>query len=330
MKTIFSLIFFLTWIGVNAQKSNTELVSNPIVAKGADPWILKDGNNFHYCYVRKDSIFLKTVQKISALKSTKERLLWAPPKDTNYSKEVWAPEIHYFENRWYVYFAADDGKNENHRMHILTSENSDIASNFKYSGQISSKDNKWAIDGSPFFYNGKLYFVWSGWEGDINIKQNLYIAEMESPTRIKSERILISTPEFDWEKMGSDKHLPTINEGPQIIQKNENLFLVYSAGGSWSNYYCLGMLTLKGPNPLNASAWQKSPRPVFEGTDEVISPGHCSFITIKNKEYIVYHTARHKNAGWDRQVNIQEWKWEGKKPKLGKPIPYGQQFSIAY
>lgn len=329
MKKLLSIILLSGWFSSFAQ-SATDTLSNPILSHGADPWITIDGETFHYCYVRKDSIFLKSVKKISDLKTCPELLIWTSPKETRYCKEVWAPELHHFDNRWYVYFAADDGKNENHRMHYLISENNSVNSRYTYSGQITSPDNKWAIDGSPFIYKGKYYFIWSGWEGDSNVSQNIYIAEMDGPAKIKSARTLISSPHYDWEKRGSGNGLPTINEGPQILQKNDQLFIVYSAGGSWSNYYCLGMLALEGTDPLLANVWKKSTQPVFEGNDSVVSPGHCSFITIKQKEYIVYHSARQKNAGWDRQVNIQAWKWENGKPLLGNPIPYGQKFIISY
>ena len=41
------------------------------------------------------------------------------------SREVWAPEIHFLDGRWYVYVAASDGQNRNHRMWALQSEGAD-------------------------------------------------------------------------------------------------------------------------------------------------------------------------------------------------------------
>jgi GH43 family beta-xylosidase len=153
---------------------------------------------------------------------------------------------------------------------------------------------------------------------------------MDSPTSIISERILISRPDYDWEKRGSSKDLPTINEGPEILEKNGKLFLIYSAAGSWSDYYCLGMLEFTGENPMLASSWTKSPKPVFESNDAVTSPGHASFIQIKNKDFIVYHSARKKGAGWNRQVNIQPFAWKNGKPDFGMPVPYGKSIKIKY
>lgn len=309
---------------------NTEVVTNPIVPNGADPWVVKDGEVFHYCYVRKDTVFLKSVKRISEFKSASERIIWIPQKGTAYAKEVWAPELHFLEGRWYVYVAADNGKNENHRMYVLATPSANINDEFSFIGKITDKSDKWAIDGSPFKYKGKLYFIWSGWEGDQNVQQNIYIAEMSSPTTIKSERVLISQPDYEWEKRGSSKDLPTINEGPEILERNGKLFLIYSAAGSWSDHYCLGMLELTGENPLSASSWSKHRKPVFESNEAVTSPGHASFIVINKKDYIVYHSARRKGAAWDRQVNIQLFGWKNGKPAFGTPIPYGKAIEIKY
>ncbi|MBK6976400.1 MAG: family 43 glycosylhydrolase [Cytophagaceae bacterium] len=60
---------------------------------------------------------------------------------------------------------------------VIASENESINSNFIYLGKLTDKSDKWAIDGSPFIFNGKMYYVWSGWDGDVNVQQNIYIAE---------------------------------------------------------------------------------------------------------------------------------------------------------
>lgn len=328
LKHSFTFILLCFFLNTYAQK--TELISNPIVTKGADPWVITDGGSFHYCYVRKDTVFLKSVKRISELAHAKERNIWVPEKGTAYSKEVWAPELHFLDGRWYVYVAADDGKNENHRMYVLATKGANINEEFSFLGKITDKSDKWAIDGSPFKFKGKLYFVWSGWEGEQNVQQNIYIAEMDSPTSIKSERVKISQPDFEWEKRGSSKDLPTINEGPEILEHNGKLFLIYSAAGSWSDHYCLGMLELTGNNPLTAAAWTKTPKPVFQSNESVTSPGHASFIKIGKQDYIVYHSARRKGAGWDRQVNIQPFGWKNGKPDFGSALPYGQEIEIKF
>lgn len=309
----------------------SETVRNPIVDYGADPWVIRDGDMFHYCYSKRRAIYVKSVKRISELNAAEEHRIWQAPETGPYSKEVWAPELHRLGDNWYVYFAADDGENANHRMYVLSSAADLPHSDFEFVGQITDASNKWAIDGTVLTLNDKMYFVWSGWEGDVNEAQHLYIAEMENPATIKSERVRLSSPEFEWEKRGSDNGLPTINEGPQILRKDDRLFIVYSASGSWSNYYCLGMLELTGEDPMLPAAWEKHPEPVFSGTEEVFSPGHASFIEIGEQDYIIYHAYKFKDGGWDsREVRIQPFSWGNGRPNFGKPFSNDVELKILY
>ena len=309
----------------------TETVRNPIVDYGADPWVIRDGNTFHYCYSKDRAIYVKSVGRLSELNNAEAHMVWKAPETGPYSKEIWAPELHKLGDKWYVYFAADDGENANHRMYVLSSAADLPHSGFEFAGQVTDATDKWAIDGTVLTFEDKMYFVWSGWEGEVNEAQHLYIAEMESPTSVKSERVRLSSPEFEWEKRGSGNGLPTINEGPQVLRKNDRLFVVYSASGSWSNYYCLGMLELTGEDPMLPSAWEKHPEPVFSGTEEVFSPGHASFIDTGGQDYIVYHAYKFKDGGWDsREVRIQHFSWDDGWPVFGEPLPNDVEVKISY
>ena len=68
--------------------------------------------------------------------------------------------------------------------------------------QLAATTDRWAIDGTAFEWQGGLYFVWSGWPGTTDGQQNLYIAEMRNPWTLRGDRVLISTPQYSWEKFG--------------------------------------------------------------------------------------------------------------------------------
>ena len=183
-------------------------------------------------------------------------------------------------------------------MQLLHRADDDPVGPFEHVGPVSLPDDKWAIDGTPLEVAGESYFVWSGWPGDENVVQNLYIARMQSPSEAVGERVMISTPTHDWEKVGR----PHVNEGPQVIQHGQRTFLVFSASGSWTDHYCMGLLELVGDDPMDPAAWKKHPEPVFAGTEDAISPGHPSFTTSPDgtEHWIVYHTARFPGAGLNR------------------------------
>jgi len=136
-------------------------------------------------------------------------------------------------------------------------------------------DHKWAIDGTMFTYNGQRYFVWSGWEGDTNVEQNLYIARMSSPTTTTGARYVISQPRESWERVVVGGGYPFVNEAPEAIKDPDGqLHIVYSANGSWSNKYCLPDLRLRdsGDHPY-VWDWYKSNGCLFGSNPDTMMAG---------------------------------------------------------
>ena len=282
-----------------------ETVQNPVAPAGADPWIIRHGDKYYYCYSSPVWFFggvgvaeIPSLDKISTEGGS--QVYTAPAEegaDLSHSFEYWAPELHYINGEWYIYVACDDGNNETHRMYVLKGTTQNPTDPFEYVGQITDPSNKWAIDGSVMEIGGELYFVWSGWEGDVNVAQHIYIAHMSNPWTIDSERVMISTPEFYWEKVGE----PLINEGPTVLQHGGKTFLTYSASGSWTDDYCIGMLTLVGDNPMDPASWKKSETPVFEKRWAVCyGPGHASFTTaIDGSVWMIFHGNLEMGTGWE-------------------------------
>ena len=282
-----------------------ETVQNPVAPAGADPWVIQHEGKYYYCYSSPVWFFggvgvaeIPSLDKISTEGGS--QVYVAPAEegaDLSHSFNYWAPELHYINGEWYIYVACDDGNNETHRMYVLKGTTQNPTDPFEYVGQITDPTNKWAIDGTVMQLNGELYFIWSGWEGDVNVAQHIYIAHMSNPWTIDSERVMLSTPEYDWEKHGE----PLINEGPTILQHGGKTFLTYSASGSWTDDYCLGMLTLVGDDPMNPASWEKSEVPVFEKRWAVCyGPGHSSFTTaVDGSVWMVYHGNLEMGTGWE-------------------------------
>ena len=304
---------------------NQNKIQNPVAQIGHDPFVTQKSGYYYYCYSHEGSIWINKHQKLQNAVQLTGIKIWTPEPSEAFSKDIWAPELHFLQGKWYIYFAADDGKNKNHRMFVLESETDDPMGKYSFIGKITDSPGKWAIDGTVLEKSGMLYFIWSGWEGDENVQQNLYIAKMKDPKTISGKRVLISKPEFDWEKIGR----PLVNEGPQILKNQKNIFIIYSASGSWTDNYCLGQLKLIGDNPLNPEMWGKNPFPVFSSTENVFSPGHASFVKSPDgkEEWIVYHSARKKGAGWDRDLNIKKFIWDRDgNPIFGFPVDKGVEF----
>lgn len=302
---------------------------NVAAPDGADPFVYRHADGWYYdAHSTGGEVLLRRSRTISALGGGETRVAWRPLPGTAFSRELWAPEVHFLRGKWYIYVAADDGDNANHRMYALENPSPDpFEGAFLLKGKVADRGaDRWAIDGTVLAMGEgdaeRLYFVWSGWEGTRNVDQRIYIAPMRDPVTISGPRVELSRPTFAWEKAAGP---PTINEGPQALARDGRTFLVYSAAGSWSDSYCLGLLALKpGADPLDPKSWTKSPRPVFESGDGVVAPGHCSFTKSPDgsQDWIVYHAAKRAGSGWSRSVRAQPFGWgEDGAPDFGRPIP---------
>ncbi|WP_243745698.1 family 43 glycosylhydrolase [Segetibacter sp. 3557_3] len=316
------------------ESRTTKTFTNPLLPRGADPWsIFKDGF-YYYTHTLSDSLVIYKTSNLADLATAERKTVYVPPKNTAYSKQLWAPEIHFIGGKWYMYFAADDGKNENHRMYVLENASADpLSGTWTFKGQVTDKLNRWAIDGSVFQLDKQLYMVWSGWDGERNGQQDIYIAKMLNPWTIVGDRVRISSPTYTWEKHGElrDNNNPPnvyVNEGPQILLHNKDFFLLYSASGCWTDQYVLGMLSTKrGNNLLDSSKWTKHPEPVFKRAEanSVYAPGHNSFFKSPDgtEDWILYHanSAPGQGCGRFRSPRAQRFTWNSDgTPNFGEPV----------
>jgi len=303
--------------------------TNPLLSSGPDPYVTKKDGVYYYTHTLGNRIALWKTTKMSELKSAIVQNIWTAPASGDGSKNIWAPEVHFLNNKWYAYYAADDGNNANHRMYVLENPSPDpVSGSWTAKGKISDATNKWAIDGTVFENGSELYFIWSGWEGDVDVKQNLYIAKMQNPWTIEGERVMISTPTFEWEKLGS----PDVNEGPGILKNSAGrVFLTYSASGCWNDDYAIGLLTLKdGGDPMVASNWTKTPTPVFTKNPSggAFGPGHNSFFKSSDgtEDWILYHAnpLSGQGCGNSRSPRAQKFTWNADgTPSFGQPVAIG-------
>ncbi|MDD9269538.1 family 43 glycosylhydrolase [Paenibacillus sp. GCM10023248] len=298
---------------------------NVIMQTGADPWVYKHTDGYYYnVFANSSGIMIRRAKTITGIEAGERSLAWTPVKGTMYSSNVWAPEMHYLKDtdgksKWYIYFAADNGTNANHRMYVLENDSENpLTGTWEFKGKITDSTDRWAIDGTVLTVNEKHYFIWSGWEETDGSFQNLYIAQMSDPRTIRSERVLLSTSEYDWESSPA-----RINEGPEVTIKGDTINLVYSANGSWTDSYCLGLITAKiGDDLMNPDSWEKKDTPIFTSANGVYGPGHHSIVTSPDgtEDWIVYHAARWSGSGWTRKVHTQKFTWKADNtPNLGEP-----------
>lgn len=312
----------------------TNEITPMIDSNGADPWVWKQDNIYYYTKTTGNNVTIFKSDHLTNLSAGEDKVIYEPTGDLG---NLWAPELHYIDNCWYVYFAADQPE-DIHKMYVLVNENKD-----PFQGQwecvpMKGMDDKFAIDGTVLDTGKERYYVWSGWMGKENVQQDIYIAQMISPVEIKKQKILLSSPKYKWEKQGN----PLVNEAPQIIIKNNTINLVYSASGSWTNDYCMGLMTadLQG-DLLLPESWDKKADPIFQSANGIYGPGHNSFTVSPDgsQDYMIYHSARWDGSGWNRAIRLQEIKFneigqllpgEPKASNVLFPIPKGEPQRLCY
>lgn len=325
---------------------------NPILPSGPDPWVTFHDGFYFYMHTTGRNLTLWKTRSLADLSSAEKKVVWTPPATGPYSRDIWAPEIHLLRGKWYIYFAADAGTNRSHRMWVLENPSPDpLEGQWTFKGKVADADDKWAIDGSVFEVGEHLYMVWSGWEGDVNGTQSIYIGELENPWTIKGRRVRLSSPEYPWEKVGDLKakrdpeqnpglntddplHLD-VNEGPQILRRGGKIFLIYSACACWTDHYSLGMLSAQESGDLMAStSWKKHTLPVFwqSPAGSVYAPGHNSFFQSPDgkEDWILYHANSRPGdgCGGKRSPHMQRfvWKPDGT-PDFGRPVADGTELA---
>ncbi|MDE3068537.1 MAG: glycoside hydrolase family 43 protein [Verrucomicrobiota bacterium] len=290
---------------------------NPI-NPGPDPWIVYYKGNYYLSTTQGDAIRIWKAPTLGGLKTVRPVTVW---KDTNPTRSsgIWAPEFHFINNRWYMYYTAtsSDNRDDNHRIYVLESTGTHPLGPYKYKARLFNPTNDhYAIDPTVFRKktDGSLYLIWAARPGHV-----LYIARMANPYTLQGNGVYIPADGFGCRE---------VREGPEILQRNGRIFLIYSICDTGTPDYKLGMLIAdEGANVLDPRSWKQYPRPVFERDDanSVFGPGHCGFFRSPDgtEDWIAYHaksTAAYAYHGRNTRAQKFTWKPDGT-PDFGVPLP---------
>ena len=287
--------------------------TNPLM-QGQDPQVeFKDGL---FNLVQSDgcNIRLRQSTTLGGLTTAAAQIILSPG-----CGNLWAPEIHWFGNKWYLYYTFDSGGS----LRVFVAESQGTSPVGPYTIRGILMDSYWNIDGSVFAAtNGQLYFVYSGIPAS---QQYILIAPMSNPYTLSGPPVTISSPTQAWEQYHS-----AVNEAPYGIIHNNRVFIVFAASGCTSDNYCLGLLTLTGTNLLDPNAWTKS-GPVFTKQPGAFGPGHNGLFTdAAGQWWNIYHANNltGQGCGGDRQIRIQRLAWDANDmPAFGTPVPIGSWIS---
>lgn len=273
--------------------------NQPFIPQRADPYVYrhKDGSYYFTGSVPEyDRLVLRKADTIQGLRDAQEKVLWEKHESGEQSLHIWAPELHYLDGSWYIYYAAGDKDDEwQIRPYVLKCKGQDpMKDAWIEMGMMQAADEDlfsfraFSLDATILEQNGRYYYIWAEKTGVGKQISNLYIARMESPVKLATTQVLLTTPDYDWERIDF-----WVNEGPAVLKHGGKIFLTFSASAT-GECYCMGMLYAnEDANLLDPTSWTKLTQPVLKSDWEkgIFGPGHNSFVEAEDGEtdLCVYH-----------------------------------------
>jgi GH43 family beta-xylosidase len=308
---------------------------NPLVQQRADPHVLRHSDGYYYLTAtvpEYDRIVLRRSKTIAGLATANEQVIWRRHAQGAMAAHIWAPEIHFIDGKWYVYFTA--GRSDDIwaiRLYVLENASTNpFEGTWTEKGQLKTAFESFSLDATTFEHRGQRYLVWT--QRPLEPKDagtDIYIALMRNPWTLELPQISISSPTADWETRGHK-----VNEAPAVLIRNGRVFVTFSASATDANY-CIGLLTAdEDANLLERASWKKSSQPVFASSDATgqYGPGHNSFTIAEDgkSDVLVYHARNYRDIKGEplhdpnRHTRVQalHWKADGT-PHFGVPVKDG-------
>jgi GH43 family beta-xylosidase len=237
-----------------------------------------------------------------------------PPLDEEFA-EYWAPEVSYWNGRFYLYYSVGDGT----LMHIRVALADQPAGPFHDSGvRLTTED--FAIDPHVFVDNDTRWlfyatdFLTHSHVGTGTVRDRLL-----DPFTLDGEPAPVVRARHDWhlfdpqraEKGGARWH--TV-EGPTVLRHKGVLYEMFS-GGNWkTDSYGVGYAVagdMETYAEWNQACDGVAVLPILRTTADVTGPGHNSVVRGPDNRglYCVYHRWNHDLGR--RQLAIDPLEWIG-------------------
>lgn len=300
MKKIF---IFLSLIFCFTTACNQKLITNPIIdGYFADPSIVQhDGKYYIYATIDPWGGEELAVFESSDFKNwTQKRINW-PTKaqctsPTSMGAMVWAPAvIQGKDGNFYMYVSVGSeiwaGKSE----HPLGPWENAKADN---SPLISTEDPEvvHTIDADCFIDDdGQVYLYWGSGFNWVNGHCMV--------VKLKDDMVTFDGPMQDITP-------PNYFEGPHMIKRNGQYYLMYSDGKAIDHTYKIRYAT--GPSPVGP--WTEGPNsPILQTNADstIYGPGHHTVFRKNDQDYLLYHKIKPQKEEYVlRQLNIDSLNYD--------------------
>lgn len=270
---------------------------NPFILYRADPYIVQAEDGSYYftaSYADEggssyDRVTLRHADTIQGLADAQDVTLWT-------GNLLWAPELHYIDGQWVMYYAT--GIKSCTRICRAGGDPmnpADWGAEIPFA-TIPNYNTTSSLDMTYFEANGTGYVIWAQMgAGNAIQRSTLYLAQLDpnDPSRITGDAMVLTTPQYAWEMVNY-----MVNEGPSVLQKDGKIYVSFSASGTGVEY-CLGLLTADaGSDLMDPASWTKTGYPVLtsQNVPGEYGPGHNSFTYDEEGNAIFVYHARSEST----------------------------------
>jgi GH43 family beta-xylosidase len=282
---------------------------------GPDPFMTYHDGFYYLSTTQGDALRMWKARTPGDLLSAEAKTIWT---DSNPSRnqQIWAPAFFFIDGKWYVYYCADDGVDDNHRLYVIESDGTDPLGPYHFKAKLDIPGSDiWAIDGEILRQNGKMYIMWAG--ENSTARNLIFIAPMSNPWTVSGSR----------QYLEASGGCPEVREGPSILQHDGTTFMVYSTCDTGKPDYQLWMKSIPmNADPMVPGNWKQHSSPIMVRNDGagIWGPGHNGFFKSPDgkEDWIVYHaknTDRYTYEGRTTRIDKVMWESDGL-PSFG-PLP---------
>jgi GH43 family beta-xylosidase len=194
--------------------------ANPIKRNGPDPWLQYHNGNYHLATTTWNStITMRRSPTLAGLATAADTVVFNLAGRANGCCNMWAPEFHLINNRWYLYYVAGQNVsdyNPTQRLHVLESAGSDPMGPYAFKADLGTD---WQLDASILRVGSNLYLM--GTYGGDGAGQSNFIQRLSNPWTLSGSRVRLSSPTLSWERQTAP-----VNEGPEALYHNGRVMVV--------------------------------------------------------------------------------------------------------
>lgn len=119
---------------------------NPLNS-GPDPFMTHWKGAYYLTTTQGGSIRMWRSPSLGTLLTADPVTVWTDT-DPSRNRNIWAPEFYRFGDRWYLYYTADDGVDDHHRLYVLESERDDPTGPYHFTAKLAPPNHAddFAID----------------------------------------------------------------------------------------------------------------------------------------------------------------------------------------